>query len=186
MVGEFSTIYLKSAQILKTSCYKIASGSIAFRMKNALHKIIHTDQTGFLSRKYIGENFRLIYDIMDNTEQENIPGLPLLIGYWISVFYTDISARVNQGGNISDSLTLHRGCRQGDPLSPYIFIVCAGILAIQIRNNNEIQGIKVRDREHKLALYADDLTLLLNGTERSLKVSLEILESFFKDIGSTH
>ena len=101
----------------------------------------------------------------------------------ISVFYTDISARVNQGGNISDSFTLHRGCRQGDPLSPYIFILCAEILAIQIRNNNEIRGIKVRDKEYKLTLYADDSTLLLNGSERSLKVSLENLESFSKISG---
>ena len=177
-------------------------------MKNVLHKIIHTDQTGFISGRYIGENSRLIYDIMEYTEQENIPGLLLLIDFekafdsvswsliqkvtiffnfgdsirkWISVFYTDISARVNQGGNISDSFTLHRGCRQADPLSPYIFILCTEILAIQIRNNNEIQGIKVRDKEYKLTLYADDSTLLLNGSERSLKVSLEIL-----DIGSTH
>ena len=137
--------------------------------------------------------------IMEYTEQENIPGLLLLIDFgkafdsvswsfiqkvtkffnfwdsirkWISVFYTDISARVNQGGNISGSFTLHRGCRQGDPLSPHIFILCAEILAIQIRNNNEIQGIKVRDKEYKLTLYADDSTLLLNGSERSLKVSL--------------
>ena len=195
---------------LLNTIYKIASGSIACRMKNVLHKIIHTDQTGFISGRYIGENSRLIYDIMEYTEQENIPGLLLLIDFekafdsvswsfiqkvtkffnfgdsirkWISVFYTDISARVNQGGNISDSFTLHRGCRQGDPLSPYIFILCAEILAIQIRNNNEIQGIKVRDKEYKLTLYADDSTLLLNGSERSLKVSLEILESFSKISG---
>ena len=72
---------------------------------------------------------------------------------------------------------------QGDPLSPYIFILCAEILAIQIRNNNEIQGIKVRDKEYKLTLYADDSTLLLNGSERLLKVSLEILESYSKISG---
>ena len=190
---------------LLNTVYKIASGSIASRMKNK----IDTDQTGFISGRYIGENSRLIYDIMEYTEQKKkkIPGLLLLFDFekafdsvswsfiqkvtkffnfgdsirkWISVFYTDISARVNQGGNISDSFSLHKGCRQGDPLSPYIFILCAEILAIQIRNNNEIQGIKVRDKEYKLTLYADDSTLLLNGSEKSLKVSLEILESFFR------
>ena len=57
------------------------------------------------------------------------------------------------------------------------------IFAIQVRNNNEIQGIKVRGKEYKLTLYADDSTLLLNGSERSLNVSLEILESFSKISG---
>ena len=102
---------------------------------------------------------------------------------WISVFYTDISAKVNQGGNISGSFTLHWGCREGNPLSPYIFILCAEIPAMQTRNNIEIQGIKVWDIEYKFTLYADNSTLLLNGTERSLKVSLEILESFSKISG---
>ena len=98
-------------------------------------------------------------------------------------YISGLDDRPREGGNISDSFTLHRGCRQGDPLSPYIFILCAEILAIQIRNNNEIQGIKVRSKEYKLTLYEDDSTLLLNGSERSLKVSLEILESFSKISG---
>ena len=81
MVGEFSNIILKSAQILKNSSNKIASESIAFRMKNILHKIIYTDQTGFISGRYTGENFRHIYDVMEYTEQGNIPGLLLLINF---------------------------------------------------------------------------------------------------------
>ena len=43
--------------------YKIASGVIAHRIKGTLHKLIHTDQTGFIAGTYIGENIRLIYDI---------------------------------------------------------------------------------------------------------------------------
>ena len=39
---------------------------------------INPDQTGFLANRYIGENTRLIYDIMHYTEEENIPGLLLL------------------------------------------------------------------------------------------------------------
>ena len=54
--------------------YKIAFGVIAHRIKGTLHKLIYTDQTGFITGRYIGENTRLIYDIIQYTEENNIPG----------------------------------------------------------------------------------------------------------------
>ena len=196
---------------LLNTVYKIASGSIAARLKSVLDKLIHPDQTGFIAGRYIGENTRLIYDIMEYTEEEKIPGLLLLIDFekafdslswsfiqkvtkffnfgtsirhWISVFYNDITSRIDQGGNFSASFNLHRGCRQGDPLSPYIFILCAEILAILIRNNADIKGIIINDRETKISLYADDASLILDGSERSLMASLKILEKFAQISGS--
>ena len=59
---------------LPNCVYKIASGAIAHRIKGTLHKLIHTDQTGFIAGRYIGENIRLIYDKMQYTEENNIPG----------------------------------------------------------------------------------------------------------------
>ena len=61
--------------------YKIASGVIALRIKNTLNKLIHADQTGFISGRYIGENTRLVYDVMHFAEEHNIPGLLLLIDF---------------------------------------------------------------------------------------------------------
>ena len=55
------------------------SGCIAERLKTVLTKLISSDQTGFISGRYIGENTRLIYDIMNITEELNIPGLLLII-----------------------------------------------------------------------------------------------------------
>ena len=60
---------------------------------------------------------------------------------------------------------IQRGCRQGDPLSPYILILCAEILSIKIRNNKNIKGITINEDEYKLSQFADDTSLLLDGSE---------------------
>ena len=55
--------------------YKIATKVIANRVKHVITKIIHNSQTGFTKGVYIGENIRLLFDINDNAEEENKPGL---------------------------------------------------------------------------------------------------------------
>ena len=59
----------------------MASGCIADRIKQFLDKIIHKDQSGFIKGRYIGENIRLMYDIMHYPESHNIPGLLLLVDF---------------------------------------------------------------------------------------------------------
>ena len=61
--------------------YKIASGVIAFRIKNTLQILIHADQTRFIAGRYMGENTRLVYDVMHFTEENNVPRLLLLIDF---------------------------------------------------------------------------------------------------------
>ena len=92
--------------------------------------------------------------------------------------YNNASLAVNQGGNLSNFFNIGRGCRQGDPLSPYIFILCAEILAIKIRNNKNIKGIVIDDKEFKLSQYADDTSLLLDGSDKSLNASLSELARY--------
>lgn len=185
--------------------YKIASGTIANRLKLVLDQLIDKDQTGFLKGRYIGESTRLIYDLMNYTERNSIPGLLLLIDFekafdslswsfiqkvlrflnfgptirrWIEVFYNNITSSVIQCGHMSDFFNIGRGCRQGDPLSPYIFILCAEFLAVKIRQNKNIKGIKINGTEFKISQYADDTTMFLDGTAESLNHSLTELDLF--------
>ena len=61
--------------------YKIATKSIASRIRKVLAKIINNDQTGFLKGRFIGENIRLIDSIINYTNTEKIPGLLLFVDF---------------------------------------------------------------------------------------------------------
>ena len=50
-------------------------------LKKYLDQMIHPDQTRFIKGRNLSKNIRTIYDIMQYTEEENIPGLFLLIDF---------------------------------------------------------------------------------------------------------
>jgi hypothetical protein len=74
-------------------------------------------------------------------------------------------------------IKLGRGVRQGDPLSPYLFLLVAEILACALRQNKNIKGIKFGNEEIKLLQFADDITGTLADT-KSGKASLSTVEQF--------
>ena len=63
-------------------------------------------------------------------------------------------------------------------MSAYIFILCAEPLATTIHTENEVKGITVGRNKCKLNQYADDTTLILDGTQKSFEHSFAILEKF--------
>ena len=99
---------------------------------------------------------------------------------WIKLFYTDISSSIQNNGWTSDFFNLSRGVRQGCPLSPYLFILCAEILGASIRQDKQIRGINISENECKVSQYADDTTLLPDGTKSSIERSFFLLDSFGK------
>ena len=166
--------------------YKIVTKTIAGRISKLLPKVIHEDQSGYVKGRNIGQNIRLIKDIMKITALGNIPGMAIFIDFkkafdsvdwnflakaleafnfgpqirkWIRTFYTDISSCVINNGHASEFFNLQRGVRQGCPLSGILFVLCAEILAQAIRNNNNnIKGIQIYNKEYKISQYADDTT----------------------------
>ena len=82
------------------------------------------------------------------------------IKQWIYTFYNGIKSCVFQNGISSDYIYPQRGCRQGDPISHYLFLLCAEILEISIKNNKDITGIRLGDEEYKLSQYAADTSLI--------------------------
>ena len=61
--------------------YKFFSGILAGRIKSVLGKIIHDDQKGFISGKFIGENTRLTFDIIMECERLNKDGIIMTIAF---------------------------------------------------------------------------------------------------------
>ena len=100
---------------------------------------------------------------------------------WIKIFYNSTESCILNNGWSSDFFKLERGVRQGCPLSPYLFILCVEVLAEAVRKNNEIKGITVNSREIKISQYADDTTLILDGSQKSFTTSLKTLE-FFSEV----
>ena len=96
------------------------------------------------------------------------------------MFYNNIQSRVINNGLSSDNFRLERGVRQGDPLSPYLFVLAAEVLAVSIRQNSNIKGISIGKEETKLLQYADNTAVVL-ADENSASAFLSLLESF-KDI----
>ena len=54
---------------------------ISERLKTVLETLINNDQTGFISNRFIGENTRLLFDIINYAEMEQVPGLLIIVDY---------------------------------------------------------------------------------------------------------
>ena len=185
--------------------YKIGATCIANRLKSILSKLINDDQTGFVKNRFIGDNIRLIYDMIHYLDSEKLPGLLICLDFekafdsvdwnfmnevllsfgfgndicqWINTFYCNIKSTVLINGKPTKWFKIERGCRQGDPISAYLFILCVEILAIMIREENEIKGIYIGDTEHKIAQFADDAQLMNGGDRQSFEKSMEIITTF--------
>ncbi len=153
--------------------YKIVAKLLATRLQKVLFKLISPDQSGYLKGRYIGNNIRNIYDIIDFTEQMQTHGMIVFIDFekafdtikWdflinclsafgfgpffircVKTLYNDILTCVTNNGHSSAFFNPQRGIRQGCPLSALLFLLVVETLSLAIKKTNPF-------RESKLTVY---------------------------------
>ena len=149
--------------------------------------MINCDKTAYVKGRNIGESIRLIDDLMSYVEQENLDGLIFAAdiekafdsvnhnfifaslekyGFgpdfiqWIKTLLANNESCVMNNGSSTGFFKIRRGTKQGNPLSPYLFILVLEILFIQIRNDKAIRGFKIGDIEIRLTAFVDDSAFL--------------------------
>jgi hypothetical protein len=148
--------------------YKIISKILAERIKKTLPNIIHSDQKGFVKGRNISEAIRLIQDIIDYSDSENLEGAIICLdqqkafdrvewdwidacldrfGFsfrfrqWIQMLFKHGENRILTNGYLSKAFNISRSVRQGCPIAPLLYIIQAEPLASTIRSDPNVNGI---------------------------------------------
>ena len=195
--------------------YKLVSKILANHLKTILPYIISKNQSIFTADRLITDNVLVAYEIMhflkhkqggndsfmaakldmskafDRVEWIFVEKVMRKMGFnenWINLVMKCISSMsysVIINGTTYGNIIHTRGLRQGNPLSPYLFLLCAEGFSALIHDaarNNQIHGISICRGASKIThlFFADDNLLFCraNGNECSkLKEILSMYES---------
>eukprot|EP00253_Pinus_taeda_P033659 PITA_33659 len=155
--------------------YKIISKIIATRLKLLLPLIISPEQSGYVEGRQITDGIILTHEIIHSLKISKKPGMLLKLdlskafdslnwdylekillafGFnaawvrWIMSLLTSSFFSVLINGIPSETFRPSRGIRQGDPLSPFLFIIAAeglGCSIKQAQHQNRLRGIVIHN-----------------------------------------
>ena len=173
--------------------YKICSKAISIRLSKVLEFIVDPDQTCSVPGRKISVNLHTLRDILDYLDRTGEAGILVSLdqekafdrvnrsflqslltrfGFgpsfrnWINTFYKGANMRVIVNEWLTEPIPLSRGVRQGDSLSPMLYILCVETLACQIRSCSQIEGFLLpgaNGSQYKVSIYADDTTSLVKS-----------------------
>ncbi|CAM8915205.1 unnamed protein product [Rhodiola kirilowii] len=155
---------------------KIITKVLANRLKEILPNIISQCQSAFIRGRLITDNILIAHEVShfikgaqnrrtgymsikldmskayDRIEWKFLEKMLAVMGFaeeWIKkimLCVSTVSYRVKINDDISDIIKPTRGLRQGDPISPYLFLICAEWLTYALSKYQEIgllEGIKI-------------------------------------------
>ena len=196
---------------LLTTDYKILTKAQANRVQKVLLSLVHVDQTASILGRTINNNSRLLHDVFYYANENDIPLAVISVdqlkafdrvvhsfsfkalerfGFgpsfiqWIEVIYNSVSSSVKTNGWLTSFIKLEKGLTQGWPLSVLLYVLTAETMAIIIRNNPNIHGIRSpQDKEVKILQLADDTTLLLTD-ESSITGTFKVFDRYERASGA--
>ena len=104
---------------------------------------------------------------------------------WTDIIYSDFDAVIQNNGKFTSKFKLEKGIWQGGPASSLYFLICAEVLAIELRSNEHIMGIQVDEFINLLGQFADDMDMYLLYQKESIEEVFEVMEKFKKISGFT-
>ena len=184
---------------------KIISKVLAAKLRKVLPTIISSNQTAYVNKRCISESGRLISDIIEVCEKQNIRGYLVTMdiekafdsldhdflvnvlnkfGFgsnfisWIYFLLNSKQSCVLNGGNTTPYFNLEKGARQGDPVSAYLFILALEALFVFIKSNENIKGTKIFKYFFLYIAYVDDSTFFLRDI-LSVKERINSFNQFY-------
>jgi len=178
------------------------------RLKPFIPLIVDADQTGFVHGRSIAENFVYAADLLSCCYKRKVPTAILKLDFkkafdyvewssldkifhargfderwrlWVSNILSSGKTSILLNGVPGRWITCRRGLRQGDPLSPYLFIIVAVVLQKLIAKAS-LAGDLCHPADPSLPCpvlqYADDTLILTRGDVSSMQVLKQILDDF--------
>ncbi|XP_027099102.2 uncharacterized protein [Coffea arabica] len=198
---------------LCNTLYKIISKVLANRLKVVLNKCISETQSAFVPGRQIVDNVLIAHEVMhflknkrkgkvgfmtikldmskayDRVEWKFIGRMMMHMGFcpifvmWIISCISSISYSFNLNGAKVGYIKPSRGLRQGGPLSPYLFLICAEGLSHLINTKIDkkmMAGIKVSKNSPQIShlFFADDSLICCKATVQEAKQVQEVLKSY--------
>uniref|UniRef100_A0A803P512 Reverse transcriptase domain-containing protein n=1 Tax=Cannabis sativa TaxID=3483 RepID=A0A803P512_CANSA len=155
---------------------QIATKLLSSKINNILPEIISHSQGGFVKGRFIGHNILICQDLVRHYGRKaNKPCCMIKLD--LQKAYDTI-----ERGLIAEMLTGKRGIRQGDPMSPLLFVLGMEYLSRLMLKIGEKEDFRFHDRCSELKLnhlaFADDVLLFCHGDFRSILYMLQALKTF--------
>ncbi|WOK97952.1 hypothetical protein Cni_G06660 [Canna indica] len=133
-----------------------------------------------LEKAYDRTNWKVIYQVMERMK------FPKEIVMWIKGCLERIKFCYKINGETSYWFNSYKGIRQGNPLSPYLFIIMEQLLSAIINNfvkKGKNKPYKIKDYQLSHLSFADDIILVVKGNQKSCKGVMEALKSYYNMTG---
>jgi hypothetical protein len=204
--------------VLCNVVYKIVAKVLANRLKQVLYKCISINQSAFVPGRSILDNVMVAIEIVhymkakaigksgdvalkldiskayDRLDWDYLRDIMVQMGFssrwisWIMLCVETVDFSVLVDGASVGPIVPGRRLRQGDPLSPYLFIMCVEGLSSLIREverRNDIRGTMICKNAPIIyhLLFADDCVLFFRACECEAVCMKNILATYEKASG---